>query len=469
MTPKRIFAGALVVGMATLGLAARAQANGALPATIQVLLPPAAPSTIIVATNFGLVTSIDGGGHWQWICEHGLGDQGAQYQLAGPASTATNHRLFALATAGLVFSDDLGCGWSQGLAADAALPFDHFPDPSDGRRALVLGIVRSAVSTHALFDVTVDGTGANVRTLYTSGDEALTTVEIARARPKTVYMTLATRGGGLPARLGRSEDGGATWTMLTPAPPVSNLGIVAVDPGDASTLLFRVEDDQGDKLALSNDAGKTLRIVLAPPQRIMSSFVWLPSGHVLVGWEDAEGGHLDRGVAPGGPFTALATPFHPRALAERDGKIYAATDIASDAYALAVSSDEGDSWTRVMAFADVETRAACASPSSNLAATCAASCDRLAALNTLPGEVCTRDQPPGTDADAGASADAAQIDVAAPTPAAPSSGGCSCTSAGPPTRPTPGGFLHVLVALTALALRHAASLRRYPRGERSRR
>src|SRR3981189_1117880 len=63
---------------------APASANGALPATIQVPLPPAAPPTTVVRTNFGLISSTDGGGSWRWTCEHDRGSQGRAYQLAAP-------------------------------------------------------------------------------------------------------------------------------------------------------------------------------------------------------------------------------------------------------------------------------------------------------------------------------------------------------------------------------------------------
>ena len=81
---------ALALTVAAVLAPGQARANGALPATIQALLPPDAPGTTIVATTFGLITSIDGGARWRWTCEHALGDQGSAYQLAAPPAVRSS-------------------------------------------------------------------------------------------------------------------------------------------------------------------------------------------------------------------------------------------------------------------------------------------------------------------------------------------------------------------------------------------
>src|SRR3954466_1243783 len=111
-----------------------AHANGALPATTQILLPASEPKTIIIGTNFGLVSSHDDGASWEWICEHDEGLQGGQYQLtAAPAV-----RVLGLASMGLVRSENGGCGWSVILDQSNGIAFDYFPDPTAPDHALAL-------------------------------------------------------------------------------------------------------------------------------------------------------------------------------------------------------------------------------------------------------------------------------------------------------------------------------------------
>jgi hypothetical protein len=446
---------------ATCAQSALAWGNGALPATIQVLLPPGAPKTIVVATTFGLITSADDGATWGWICEHDEGDQGKAYQLAAPPGA----RILGLATEGLVRSDDLACGWSFLLERSTALPYDYFPDPVDPDRVLALALLRDGMLTSAIIQLTVGAAGMHVLYSAPMGVE-LNTVEIARANPRIVYATLRTQGGTQSARLARSDDAGGTWTLVTPAPAVPELGIVAIDGADPETLWFRVRTDSGDELQVSRDGGKTLALALAPAGRNMTSFVRLPNGHLLIGWQDVEHGFIDRSTDGGKSFAPLATPLHPRALAERDGKVYAATDAVADEYALAVSADEGTSWTRVMAFADVTAIAACAGPGTAAGAICAASCGTLTTRKVFAPGTCPPDAGAGAVEDAAAREDAGPggdasgedrtTDSASPTAAGGS--GCSCGV----------GHVHQPRSLSALLLVAALAARARVRRRRAR-
>src|SRR5690242_4023849 len=91
------------------GLAARpALANGAFPDSQAVITPADRPLEILLATNFGLVTSIDGGRSWTWSCEQDPNGKRNLYQLGAPPG----RRLFARDASGLVFTDDRGCHWT---------------------------------------------------------------------------------------------------------------------------------------------------------------------------------------------------------------------------------------------------------------------------------------------------------------------------------------------------------------------
>src|SRR5262245_60647608 len=69
--PKSCCRGAFGTMVALLGLLASAEtahANGALPASLGILLPADKPQEVVLATNFGLIISRDAGATWLWTC-----------------------------------------------------------------------------------------------------------------------------------------------------------------------------------------------------------------------------------------------------------------------------------------------------------------------------------------------------------------------------------------------------------------
>jgi MYXO-CTERM domain-containing protein len=152
--------------------------------------------------------------------------------------------------------------------------------------------------------------------------------------------------------------------------------------------------DGKEKLALSEDGGDTLSIPLATDDGALSSFVRMADGTVLVGALGITQGRLFRSTDGGHSFTSLPTTPHPRALAERAGKLYAATDDVVDGYALAVSEDRGSSWRRVMSFKDIGSISHCG----NLPGACANSCAMLRTAGLVTPTLCG---PVAPDAGAG--------------------------------------------------------------------
>jgi MYXO-CTERM domain-containing protein len=401
--------------------ASPARANNAFPDTGQVLLPPDRPDTIILGTNFGLVITEDGGTTWRWTCEHDEGLNAVSYELTpGP-----RHRLISLASS-LVFSDDLACTWH---APEPAEPFiyDAFPDPGTPDRYLIA--IDRVVGT-ATSNVVVESTnGAQSlgRVLFTapSGLE-VSTLEVARSDPRTAYLTMYPLTGTGPNQIARSTDGGETWSVVTPRSDVGNadLLIAAIDPADARKIYFRVLTGDGhEKLALSSDGGDSLHAPLTA-DGALSSFVRTADGTILVGTLKGGDGHLFRSTDGGTSFTALPSSIRPRALAERAGKLYAATDDLQDGYALGVSEDAGTTWRRVMSFKDIGTVSHCGP----LPEACANSCAMLNAAGLIQPSLCGAARPDG-----GA--------VTSTT----GGGGCSCRLGG---RGGPGA----LVLLAALAI-----------------
>ncbi len=116
-----------------------ARADGAFPDSLGILAPADRPHDIVLATNFGVVTSIDDGQTWTWSCEQDKTAFGAQYQMSAPPLD----RMFARSQVGLVFSDDRACSWiASGGAVAGGSVTDAFPDPTNPSR--VLAVVMSA-------------------------------------------------------------------------------------------------------------------------------------------------------------------------------------------------------------------------------------------------------------------------------------------------------------------------------------
>jgi hypothetical protein len=402
---------------------ATAFANGAFPDATQVLLPAAHPDTIVVGTNFGLLISQDTGKSWRWTCEHDDGVNGYLYQVV-PGSRL---RLMALADAGIVASDDLACTWQAGQPPDPFV-YDAFPDPGTPDRVLMLVARVEDKQQLALIVESVDGGRTQRRILYTAPQGMqLTTLEIARSDPRVVYATLYQLDGHGTTRVARSLDGGETWTLLETGGSTApdQLWIAAVDPLDAHTVYFRVvTGDPTEKLAISHDGAVSVTIPLVTTGAL-SSFVRLDDGTLIVGALRMNEGHIYR-AKDGQTFAELPASIRPRGMAGRGGQLYAATDNTLDGYALAVSSDQGDSWKRVMSFKDLSHISACG----NLPTACVNSCAVLLNQGLVNASLC---QGP-------------------PAPTSPAGGGSGCAY-----RPRPSGLAGPLLIATLAAL---AGLRR---------
>jgi hypothetical protein len=420
----------------------RAQADGAFPESDAVLLPVNRPADIILSTNFGLILSEDGGVTWQWTCERPETSMASTYMLGA----LPQERLYALSPdVGVAVSDDVACGWTRaGGALASAIATDVFPDPSDAAHVLAI------VGAQAVHESTDGGATFAATPLYAAAaGEQLLGVEIARADPRIIYVAIAAPGP--QPTLARSDDGGAHWTTfdLQPSIGARSARIIAVDPIDANVIYLRASGGGSELLAVSRDGGLTFTTPITFPGGALSAFARLASGTVLVagllpgdggtttgvGWRSSDGGTTF------GDWTLTPMP-RLRALAERDGKLYLAGSNYSDGWALATSTDEGQTIQPLARYDQVSAVKAC------VAAACQDLCDDQAGRKIWAPEVCN----PGADAG---------VDGGRPPP---SSSGCGCGTAVPPAD---AGIVALLGAVVVGALRSAAGRRR-GEGSRSR-
>ncbi len=362
-------------------LARPARADGAFPDGQSIIVPTDRPDEILLATNFGVLTSQDAGATWIWACEQPVNSYGRLYQM-GPAPA---HRLYAIANGTLVFSDDDACGWQvAGGALGAQLCEDAFIDPTDGTRVLAAGLASgTAGAVYTVFESTDSGATFN-QTLYTGAPGDLVTgLEIAASDPMTIDLALS-RGTAAAPTLARSSDGGGTWQLadLTAALGVGQVRIVAIDPVDSDRVWLRWLGTDGDALALATQGGAAVAVPLTFDSGGLTAFVRTSAGTILAAGTIANAPALFRSTDGGATFTALAAPPYILALAERAGTVYAAIDTAYEPFAEATSTDEGTTWQPGLAFVNVAGIAPC------LKGVCQTDCATRAQQQQWPAAVC---------------------------------------------------------------------------------
>ena len=376
---------ALVVALVLSAAPATAYANGAFPDSENILTPADRPQEIILVTNFGLVTSADNGKTWLWSCEQDGNALGMLYQL----TPLPRNRLFAVSNQNVVYSDDGSCGWRVGGGAVAGQSItDAYLDPVTGTRMMAIGV---ASQVYSLFQSTDSG-ATFAPALYTAPTgQNLSGVEIARSNGNIVYLAARTTDGA--PLLGRSTDGGAHFTFQDLTVDIGSglLRIIAIDPDDPNRVLFRFLGSSDQSIAVTTDGGKTM----TKPVTIngdFNSFTRLPTGTILVGAkvEFLTAPGLFRSHDKGSSFEMVANPPNVRALSQRNGLVYAATDNFGDGYAIGTSSDEGTTWQGLMSYSDVLAINPC------IKAQCQDSCSVQVGLSLWTADVCSADAPTST-------------------------------------------------------------------------
>jgi hypothetical protein len=164
--------------------------------------------------------------------------------------------------------------------------------------------------------------------------------------------------------------------------------IAAVDPTDPQTVYLRVLGTDQDALAVTHDGGATTSIAFHAPVT-MSAFLRRASGALVVGTRTA-GGFVsaDRGKT----WSAMPGALHVRALAERDGVLYAAADDAADGFALGASDDDGMHWRPVLRFAGICGPRQCAA----IQSACTSPWQAVTTWARIPPDVCGLDAPAAT-------------------------------------------------------------------------
>jgi len=422
-------AGVLAAAVIAGAVPALAHANGAFPDAQSILTPVDRPGQIMLVTNFGVIMSTNAGATWLWSCETEGNAFGMLYQL----SPLPSMRLYTVADQGLAFSDDATCTWTTAAGALVGQSVtDAYVDPVAADHVLAIGV---ASTIYSVYESRVGGMSFAPALFTAPASHTINSVEIARSDAMTIYLAM-TSPTTAPL-LARSHDGGAHFDVKNLEPSLGKglLRIIAIDPADPERVLLRFNGANEQSIALTTDGGTTATTPLVVNGNF-TSFVRLPSGTLLVG------GMVDFAVVPGlyrsrdrgASFVRLPTPPSIRALSQRDGVVYAATDNFSDGYALGTSADEGDTWHDLLRYDQVGAIMPC------LKSRCQASCQTQVDLGLWPQDVCTAAAPTmtgsagssGNSGIGGAGGAGAGGRGGTGGPSHPSDGNCSVASSADP-------------------------------------
>jgi hypothetical protein len=380
---RRALAAALALACVMTARGRAARADGAFPDSLSVLVPADQPRYIGLATNFGLVSSRDGGATWTWVCEGPLTNCSNLYSLSAPPA----NRLFALSADSLVYSDDGACDWSVssgGVKGGGVV--DAFPLAQDASRVLAV-VSPNGVGTQTTYTVVAssDGGATFGEVLYTaaSGD-SITGVEASRTDAQTIYLTLAGAKGFAPI-IAATSDGGATWKSFDLSPELGQSGIrlIAIDRANPARVFLRVSGLEAETLGVFDATTGALTQPLMFPGGLMTAFLQTTEGPLVAAGRLPAAAALYRSLDGAASWQPVGAPPNLRALAERDGKVYGAADNMADGYALGVSTDLGVTFTPLMKFSDVGSIAACVRPE------CQDICKMEVGLGLWPMSMCT--------------------------------------------------------------------------------
>jgi MYXO-CTERM domain-containing protein len=419
---------ALAIALAT-AVPKQAVADGAFPDSMQIFVPADAPHRIILATNFGLITSDDDGATWEWSCEPRNDDNTILYQKAASPSP----RIFAVLIAHpMVYTDDLACTWTaSGGSLSTLVARDAFADPTSADRVLAAAVAPTATLQPSSVYRSTDGGltfGPALISGPTGGD--ILGIESAVSDPATMYVAMYGSANNLiDPILARSSDSGVTWSSMDLGGTLgaATIRIIAVDPTDPLHLFLRVGiSSGGEKLGISTDGGRTFTEPVSVDKQL-TAFALLSGGTILVAGLDTAGNPVGfRSSDRGATFVPWLNPPHVRALAERNGKLYAAAENFLDLFAAGVSTDEGATWTPILTYDQVKRIKPC------VQTVCQDVCDNLAGLTLWPQTVC------------------GDVPVTMPKT------GCGCRTAGE----KPGGGADLASVLGTLAVATALARRR---------
>ncbi len=229
-------------------------ANGRFPLAQQALVAPGSKGDLLVVrSTFGILVSHDRGRTFDWVCEQTFGYSGA---WDPPIAYGLDGTLYVGLENGLATTKDF-CT----VTRVAELEGETVKDVSVDSSGTVLVVTTTPSRPSALFrkpkGKPFERVGKGLEGAY------LVTVDAAPSRPLRVYVS-GQPLGTLKGRLYRSDDGGMTFTELDQERSHDGAYfLVGVDPKDPARVVSRFLHFEGSEITLSEDSGKTSKVVLS--------------------------------------------------------------------------------------------------------------------------------------------------------------------------------------------------------------
>ena len=305
----------------------------------------------VVRTNRGLIVSDDRGQTFRLLCNDAFG--ASLTEVAPVVATSTGRLLVASYLSGLLAASDDLCTFKP-VPGPLAAPTNVVGIEPAGAKSSFLALVSRDGSSDHLFASADDGVTwrapSNVEDFSFS-------LAVAPSDPKRFYVTALHNGdGGTPAyRLLVTADGGATFRAHDLALDASESGVtvLAVDPSLPDRVFLKTTASDPTlpaRLQRSDDGGATLVDVLslvAPTSAVTS-----PDGATV--WVGGQYG-LFRSADHGKTFTPLASAniSQVACLALHNGRLFAC-GYADGVFGVLASSDAGDSFSFYLRFPDVK-------------------------------------------------------------------------------------------------------------------
>lgn len=371
---------AAATALATFALAGSVRANSRLPEANQLVFAADDPQSMLLRTTFGMLFSIDSGKTWDWLCETAIPVSGQQ----DPAVALMNGGVVVSAQQeGLATSPDHGCSWSfvAGTATNLAVDVARTPD---GASAIAITNVYQATSDAGvlLFQSTMLHTADAAKSWQPLAGAidptlAIDTIDLAPSDPQRIYVTGQVFGAFHGTML-VSVDGGQSYASYEIPYVAGETGayIAAVDPNDENRIYVRTlglsDADTGEhvsRLLVSLDGGQTYT-----PH-------W--SGDAMLGFAlSQDGSRVYLGSIADGLFAADASSLsfakvsslEIQCLATHAGTLYACANEANAlaqtgaSFILGATTNEGASFSPVLAFATIHDPIDC--PAGSSAAIC---------------------------------------------------------------------------------------------------
>ncbi|WP_224362940.1 WD40/YVTN/BNR-like repeat-containing protein [Hyalangium versicolor] len=387
--------------------AAPALAHAGLPETSNASVRRGSENDFILGASFGAVISRDHGQTWRWLCPEGMGIGAWRPERY---FWLTGGEILAATGSTLIRSKDGACTWTSHPFFKDTWVTNLAVHPTDER--IMYATTGKPSAGNGIFRSEDGGETWTALTPLTP-DIRYSAIRIAASDPRIIYVSAQDTQTAM--FLLRSEDGGQTWTRLPQ--PLSqferpyDLILLLVSDASPDVLWARVSAQGLSYLLKSTDRGATLTAAM-------------DTADVIIGAEASADGrtvwvstpvHMYRGKDDEA-FTELTLP-NGNACALRVGNtLYGCGSSWVHDWAFASSQDEGTTWEPVFGLTGIQGSHVCAAETP-VAQFCPSRWPQLAAILGAPtytdGGV---EPPPPQDAGTG------------PEPEQPQKDGCSTTS-----------------------------------------